>query len=431
MKPATLAFSLLLLGLAGCGGYSARLTRTRTALDAGAPRQALRELNRELKVKRAEDLPAPLKGEGVLLALERGTVLQQLGRYPLSSRDLEAADKGIEMLDFSRSGIHEVGRYLFSDDVGPYRAPAYEKLMINTLNMVNYLARGDLSGARVEARRFAVMQRFLRDHEEQGVALSGAGSHLAGFAFERSGQNDEALRFYREAAQYRETPSLRDAIERLSGKKQAQGPCAQTENCGELLVVFSLGRVPPKRARRMPIGLALTYASPFLSPYDYRRANRIAAQGLVTWVNSPELGMPRGSYESPWLALNGQALASEEALQVDVEARRAWERIRGPVIASALVRTISRALIGEASRQAAGGGWAGLLLSLGSQAALTARDTPDTRSWSTLPARIYLSRLRLPPGDYVLEGAARGLRGRRRVHLEAGGWALVSFSALR
>jgi hypothetical protein len=83
------------------------------------------------------------------------------------------SDKQIEVLDFSRNAAHDIGKYLFSDDVGPYKAPAYEKLMINTMNMVNYLARGDLQGARIEARRLAVMQKFLEQSENKGKSLIG------------------------------------------------------------------------------------------------------------------------------------------------------------------------------------------------------------------------------------------------------------------
>jgi hypothetical protein len=39
----------------------------------------------------------------------------------------------------------------FSGSSGKYQSPPYEKLMINTMNMVNYLVRGDLNGARIEA----------------------------------------------------------------------------------------------------------------------------------------------------------------------------------------------------------------------------------------------------------------------------------------
>jgi len=37
-------------------------------------------------------------------------------------------------------------------------------------------------------------------------------------------------------------------------------------------------------AKRIPIGLALTYASAFMSPANASQANHLAAQGLVTWV---------------------------------------------------------------------------------------------------------------------------------------------------
>src|SRR5690606_25680771 len=130
--------------------------------------------------------------------LDRSMVLQQLEKYELSSRDLQVADKQIEMLDFSRSTLDDIGKYVFSDDTGPYRAPPYEKLMVNTMNMVNYLVRGDLNGARVEARRLAVIQKYLRDHEDPAAAMMAPGSYFAGFVFEKSGRPDEALRYYDE-----------------------------------------------------------------------------------------------------------------------------------------------------------------------------------------------------------------------------------------
>jgi hypothetical protein len=183
-------------GLLGCAGHAGRTEGARTALDAMQPKEALAQLNEELDVESADELPTDLGGDNALLILDRAMVLQQLGRYELSSRDLQAADKEVEVLDLSRNAAHDLGKYLFSDDVGPYKAPAYEKLMINTMNMVNYLVRGDLNGARIEARRLAVMQTYLRDHEDQGASLMGPGSYLAGFTFEKSGQAQEALRYY-------------------------------------------------------------------------------------------------------------------------------------------------------------------------------------------------------------------------------------------
>ena len=76
-------------------------------------------------------------------------------------------------------------------------------------------------------------------------------------------------------------------------------------------------------------------------------------------------------------------------------------------------------------------GLVGLLLSLGTQATLTALDTPDTRSWETLPARIAVARLRIPAGAHSVVLEARGVSRRQEVNVKKGGWAVVSLMALR
>ena len=160
-----------LLGVQACAGHADRTLAARSALDAGQPRAALELYNEELDVDSEKALPEDVGGDNALLLLDRSMILQQLQEYELSSRDLEVADKQIELLDFSRSTLDSIGEYVFSDDTGPYKAPPYEKLMINTMNMVNYLARSDLNGARIEARRLAVIQKYLRDNESPARAM--------------------------------------------------------------------------------------------------------------------------------------------------------------------------------------------------------------------------------------------------------------------
>jgi uncharacterized protein len=477
------ALFALMLSLLGCAGHAGRTEEIRSALDVGDPKRALALLNEELEVDSAKQLPADMSGDNAILVLDRAMVLQQLDQYTLSSRDLEAADKAVEVLDLSRNAADEIGKYLFSDDTGPYKAPAYEKLMVNSMNLVNYLVRGDLNGARIEARRLAVMQKFIKEHQDPAFAMMGPGSYLAGFAFEKSGRPQEALRYYDEALQYGAYRSLDEPIRRLAARtayrsprirgilgeappeappapkseadprisprappaekpaeapekavppeKPAAAPAAPArETDGELLVVVSFGRVPAKYAKRIPIGLALTYASGALSPHDRARANGLALQGLVTWVNFPALGRPRGQYEQPEFALDGAWMPLEGMLAVDREAARAWEEVKGTVVASAIARMIARVVAGEAARRATGGGVTGLLVSLGTQATLTATDTPDTRSWSTLPARIAFGRLRMRPGTHWVQIGARGVRKTQRVSIRPGGFAVVNLTVL-
>src|SRR5262249_36439572 len=138
-RAVALCTALTLVGAPACAGHESRTRTALEALDRGAPDQALVALDEELDVKRPDDLPS-LGGDNALLVLDRGSVLQSMDRFKLSARDIGAADKAIDVLDLSRSAAADIGKYLFSDDVGPYKAPAYEKLLINTVNLVNYLA---------------------------------------------------------------------------------------------------------------------------------------------------------------------------------------------------------------------------------------------------------------------------------------------------
>lgn len=450
---------VLALAAFGCASHSDKTAPIRSALDAGRPKEALGLINESLDVDSAQKLPEKVTGDNALLLLDRAMVLQALGDFKTSSRDLESSDKQIEVLDFSRNAAHDIGKYIFSDDTGPYKAPAYEKLMINTMNMVNYLSRGDLQGARIEARRLAVMQSFIQRSEGKGAGLLGLGSYLAGFTYEKSGKPDEALRYYEEALNYGTYPSLAEPIRRLAAQSSYRGPnlrkmlgddaphpstprASQAPDTGstpappadpgdgEVLVIIGYGRVPAKIAQRVPIGLALTYASAFMSPANSATANRLAAQGLVTWINYPELGKPRLGAQNPTFALDGKYVQLDGVLAVDLEAKRAWDEVKGPVMAAAITRMISRVVAGEALRASASDSTVGALLSLGTQATLTAVDTPDTRSWETLPARVAVGRMRVPAGKHDVNVAVGRGRIVRKVDVPAGGWNVTTLTVL-
>lgn len=439
--PSLLRVIAFAVSLSACASHSDRTQAIRSALDAGDTKTALKYVNERLDVDSEKQVPDDAGSEKSLFLLDRAMILQQSGAYDLSSRDLELADKQIDLLDLSRNALDSIGKYLFSDDVGRYKAPPYEKLLINTENMVNYLARGDLNGARIEARRLAVMQKYLRDHEDPARALTAAGSYLAGFTFEKSGKTSEALNYYDDALASGPYATLAAPVKRLlaaagSGSARLQKLAATTteeiaETDAEILIIVGFGRVPYKVARRVPIGLALTYVSGALSPTDHARANQLAAQGLVTWVNFPELGPTQGSIGIPRGSVDGKAAEFEPLATVDREAKRAWDDAKGAVVASAITRMIARVATGEAVRQGSGkDSLVGALLSLGVQATLTATDTPDTRSWEALPARLAVSRLRVAPGKHVVDVSVRGLKKRQEVDLEPGGFAVVAHTVL-
>ncbi|MCA9618836.1 MAG: hypothetical protein KC731_07440, partial [Myxococcales bacterium] len=345
------------LGLFGCAGHESRVKAALDALDVGDPEGAVAALNEEMGIETADQLPA-LEGDNALLLLDRATILQSLGKLETSARDFGTADKAIEVLDLSRSAADDLGKYLFSDDVGPYRAPAFEKLLLNSFNMLNYLGRHDLSGAKVEARRLEVMERYLKDSEDT-TALVGLGSYLAGFAYEKAGDRDAALLHYEEALSVHDYPSLLQPLQVLTGGERksphidaliaGRGGAESLARAGdsEVLVVVGYGRVPQKLPERIPIGLALTMVSGIISPHDAAQANELAAKGLVTWINFPRLGPARGRYSTPQLWVDGRATGLDHAMDIEAEVRREWEEKEPTVVLSAITRMITRIIAGE------------------------------------------------------------------------------------
>jgi len=441
-----------LVGIAGCKTFADHTARTRTALDVNAPDAALKASNAALGVRRADDLPATLKKNDALLLLDRAMVLQALTEYAASSRDFQIADKAIELLDFSRSTADEINRYLFSDSAGPYKARPYEKLLLNTLNMINYLVQRNLQGAKVEARRFTVMRDYVRGNDEAGPRKLGPvdapGSYLAGYSFEKAGEPGPALRYYDEALESGEFPSLASPVKalmqrsgyrtpRLDSLAQSvavESPPSTESPRGELLVLVNYGRVPALVAKRVPIGVALTIAAVFLPPSAAQQARRLAGQGLVTWVNYPELGPAPERYAEPVVMVDGVARPLEQLANVDAIVQEAWNESRGRVMAAAVIRMIARAAIGAgvgvATGKATNRGSAGTLAALITQGAMVAADKPDTRSWATLPARMSVVRTQLSPGAHRIEVNVSGRQYVYDVTIEPAQWTVLNVTDL-
>jgi hypothetical protein len=436
----------------GCKTFIDHTAQTRTALDVNAPGDALSASNAALGVRSADEVPAPLKDNDALLLLDRAMVLQALSEHATSSRDFEVADKAIEILDFSRSTADEINRYLFSDSAGPYKARPYEKLLLNALNMINYLVQHDLQGAKVEARRFAVMRDYLRGDDEGGQgklrAADAPGSYLAGYAFEKAGDPEEALRYYDEALASGTFPSLVSAVKslmrrsgyrtpRLESSVQSvaiESPPSVETGQGELLVLVNYGRVPAMVAKRVPIGVALTIAAVFLPPGAEQQARRLAGQGLVTWVNYPELGPAPEQYTDPVVVVDGVVRQLESVANVDAIVQRAWKESRGQVMAAAVIRMLTRAAIGAgvgvATGKATDQSGLGMLAALITQGAMVAADKPDTRSWATLPARMSLVRTRLAPGTHRIEVNVSGRQYVYDVTIGPAQWTVLNVTDL-
>lgn len=448
--------ALMLMGMLGaCGSnYAERVNDMRVNIDQGNVGGAIGAVNGALGVDLAEQMPSDEQDEIIpLLLLERAALLQASGQFKLSARDFEAADARIEVLDLSTSTADDIAQYMFSDALGDYQTPPYEKLLINTMNLINHLALGDLQSARVEARRVEVLERYFKDFtsDKPDVAL-GLAAYLSGFVYEKMGQPDDALRWYDTATRFGAFPDINYVIGYLMKQRPlsndrlveiaARNPDAQApgEGEGEILVIVESGVAPRREAKRVPIGLALTLAandSSWRNSDRHRRAQRLEAEGLFKWVNYPALEGGFQSFQSAQVNIGERSYPASLALDVGAQSKRYFDTIESKLALAAITRLLTRTALsaateaavssGSKNSESSGAAIAGFLLGKVVEGAMTVADMPDTRSWNSLPASFWLVRERVPLGQHTVQiNTPRGSVARAQVTLGAGKrWAVV------
>jgi hypothetical protein len=449
--PRALAFGGAALALAGCATYSEQTSAAREFVSQRDYESALDRLDDVLGVDDASELPRRWSGDRPLAVLERAVLLQAMERWKESAASFGAADRELDLLDLGADPVGELGRYVYSDSATRYRSSPTEKLALNSLNLLNYLMLGDLSGAAVEARRFSLMREYL-ENSAPDIPHGAFGSYLAGFVFEKLGEPGRALNYYDEALAERDFESLREPVLRLATQTPVQGarvasllasktardPSARDGDMGEILVTLALGRVPHKVPKRIPVGAAIGLAGTYVTgDLDFLK------YGALKVISYPELAAPPFSFQSAEVRIDGELARCEVASNLDSEIRREYEALKPQIIAAAIARLAARAATAEglrqAGRQAKGdaGDVVGTLAALAAEGALLALDKPDTRSWTLLPAQLLVARLPVAPGRHEVElrlsGAIAGAGETRRftVAVPPGGFAPVAWTVPR
>ena len=444
--------ALAVVTAAGCATYSERTQLARDAAQAGDIAGSEKVLNKFLGTKSSADLPTQWKKETIVALLERAMVLHAKGDWQLSARDMVAADKQLVLLDVARDA-GQVGKWIFSDSAGKYHAPPSEKLVLNAINMLNYVLVGDLSGARVEAKRFTITREYLGLLDAGAAAHGAFGSYIAGFVFERLGEADTALRYYDEALQEQAFPSLRAPIARLAARSSYRSPridamlgatqpvdaaaeAVPAAPLGEILVVMNVGRVPYKVPERMPIGLAIGLGAAYITG-----SAAVLEHSALKFIIYPELVPSRALFNTGTLQVDGAEWPLELATNLDAEIVREYEALKPKIIGAAISRMIVRAAVAEGARAAGkqakdgAGAIVGLLAALAAEGAMVAADKPDTRSWTLLPAFVFVARVPVQPGQHRVAITAMGSGGREHrdlsVDVKSGGFAVVDVTTLR
>lgn len=419
----TLPLLLIIFLMIGCGGY--KFQEVIEPLEAGQPENAYTYLQKH----------AP-KNPDIPYQFELGLVAHYANHFAESNAALDLAGDIAEDR-YTKSVSKELGSLVTSDKLRPYAATQYERLVSHYYRALNYVYLNQLDGALVECRRATALINYFKGEDEK-YDFFGTGflAYLSGTLFEATGEWNNALISYKQAAAYYQNaaektgvempPDIGNALVRLTRKlgftdefehyqNQYGKPPEHSENYGELILFYESGYVPPKGQE--------TLMFPILKKDDVEDEKfvptLIGREGMVfedveleylLRVAIPSIGSHRPHLTGIKVTV-GKNYQKKGVLVEDVEniAIETFKAERPIILLRTLVRAVGKYLL---TRQAKKQNEAlGLLTNL----AGVLTEQADTRSWQTLPNQIFMVRMPLPAGTHTLNlsfldanGQARG-----------------------
>jgi len=386
-----------------------------------------------------------------LYLMDKGMIQYVAGRYSDSIQSLSAAEALTEDL-YTRRIRSEVEAFLTSDNALPYEGEDFEKVLLNVFLALDYLHLGLWDDALVEARKVDHKLTVLADRNEKRMTYTkdALARYLSGLLYEATGDRSNAFVAYRLALEafeyYRKSygtavPDLvRQDLLRVSealGLNQEHqeylqafpGLTWQSEKAsgsnGELVFITQAGRAPLKRDLfvDIPFGvdaLAVVLAtkrSDQFDRYDHRATESIlyGLTGRVVRLAIPQF-VPRRSviaYTEAMIANGDSRYTARSVLMEDITAialKDLEDRLFRTTVKSAaraawkyaLAETVQagvRGSVGDKNTGALAGAVAGAI----ARSLAIASEEADKRSWATLPDRVFVGRMRVPPGTYDVE----------------------------
>jgi hypothetical protein len=373
---------LLAFYLGGCATYSQQAVSMRDNLLAGRA-----DLARMTAEKEDDDQ------RDVLASLNKGMLRRMTDDYVGSNRAFESAKRRIDAL-YGISVTDTAASLTINDAIRDYTGARYEQVLLHAYMAMNYLELGELDAARVEMLQADVKMMEWGEQPDEDPFVR----YLAGMIFEALGEDDQALVSYRKARdiyleasdeQHIDVPmmlkkdmlrllasmGLRDEYRQMKAEFGLAGfePTGLDDNFGELIVILNNGLAPIRTEAAV-----MTYSS------EVQDLVRVA---FPVYRTEPAPG------KSSRLTVADKRIDLETVENIDGLARHALDQ-QMPLI---MTRAIARAVVKYQSQKSANEqhALAGFLLTVTN----LATERADTRSWTTLPKEIQMTRVILPAGE--------------------------------
>jgi uncharacterized protein len=367
-----LVFPLTVLFLVGCAGFGSKVRSSRTAFENGDYTAAAAQLDKLLEKKDNDELA---------YLMELGLVYHTAGKYKEAIATFARADKLAEIRDYT-SLTKEAASLLLSDEAKPYKGEDFEKILINVYLAIDYALLGQEESALVECRRVNHKLDLMITEGKLPYDRNAFAKYLAGALFESGGEINSALVDYRQLASWRgPMPYLGEPLLRLTQKlgmdqeleeykKKFSGVSDYklSKKEGEVILVLEQGKAPYKVPRE---GFRLL-----------PRFQRSASVNQAAYLRSD----------------GGEKAKSEPFFDIEATAEKELEHRVGLILAKKIGGLVVKEAAAAAVAKTTKSELAGAITRL----VLYAQDQADLRSWTFLPARLQLARLKLPVGKHTL-----------------------------
>lgn len=417
MKPIILGAITAVMLFAGCGGLNFY-----RQLDLMVSAKQFQEAAGIIETQKNQ-----YKGNNELIYfLDKGAVMQMLGDYKQSTYFLNTAEQIVEEL-YTKSVTGEIGAFLSNDLSLPYAGEDFEQVMINIMKCLNFMYKGDFSGAQIEARRVNHRLNVISDKLEgkNNYKEDAFARYLGAIAYESTGDINSAYIDYKKALKayerYRELygteipRSLRadvlrmadamgfnDDVERFQkewGEKVEFERHASFSKKGEVIAVIYDGMPAYKKSYYTTHPVAdkknnKTYIMRMAFPKFVPRPFNVASAEIV-YGDKKVSGFVAQDVSS--IAVRNLA---DNILLISAKA-----------IARATVKFLAAQALRNENEADPKKRQTGQILGALADIYNIVSEQADTRSWRTLPGRFHLVRMPLIPGKHTVTVRLTGLSG--------------------
>ncbi|MCB0283150.1 MAG: hypothetical protein H6627_04645 [Calditrichae bacterium] len=375
----------------------------------------------------------------LLYFLQKGVVLQMLGKYEESNQYFE--DAYIFTEDLQKNYALEALSFFSNPTIVPYEGEDFEVVQLHYYKAMNYLRMNMLEEAQVECRRLNIKLNDLNDrygnkknrYKQDAFALN-----LMGIIFEASGEINNAFTSYRNA--YETYEKIYKPYFGVDAPEQLKKDLLRTaylngfdddlrfyqkifkmeykpvkESGGELVFFLNNGLGPVKDEWSLNFAIvkgsggSVNFVNEELGlsfPFSSGKKDDLQLGDLkVVRVAFPKYIERKPFYVSAQLSSDSTAVAMEKAQDINQIAFKTLQDRMLRELGNSLLRLAVKQASEYAVRQKSEG--LGALLSVVN--AVT--EKADTRNWQTLPYSIFYARIALPEGMQSVKLTSRSANG--------------------